>query len=102
MVVCSLVNNKFEIGELYCMHTILTKEIRMDCKRLFFCVLLFLLVIQTAHTDVITKVFQNGKEGYNGCEDTHILVRKGITGDTADYTDWHENFSKEVQLNIAN
>ncbi len=67
----------------------------MDCKRMFFCVLFSLLVVQTAHTDVIIKVFQNGKEGYNGCEDTHILV-----GDTADLskTQVKQNLNKVPEV----
>ncbi len=54
------------------------------------------------YAEEVTKVFQNGFEGYAGCEDTHIEVIKGFTGDTSNYQKWHDNFSEEKILNIAN
>lgn len=33
--------------------------------------MLFLLVVQSIFAETITKVLQNGKEGYEGCKDSY-------------------------------
>ncbi len=74
----------------------------MNSKKVFPGLLLLFLAIQICHADIKTKVLQNGRDGYSGCEDTYIRVKKGFTGDTADYSLWHDNFSSEPVLTLAN
>ena len=74
----------------------------MDNKRIFICLVLFFLMAHTTNADIKTIVLQNGNNEYSGCEDTHIIIIKGFSGDTADYTMWHDNFNKNEVLNIAN
>jgi len=74
----------------------------MNSKQVFPGLLLLFLAIRICHADIISKVLQNGHSGYEGCEDTYIIVKKGFTGDTADYLLWHDNFSTDSMLTIAN
>jgi hypothetical protein len=74
----------------------------MNFRDLFLKVFLLLCVAQFAHADIVTKILQNGLDGYSGCEDTYIRVQKGISGDTADYLYWHDNFSSDPIVILAN
>lgn len=63
-------------------------------------VLLFLVfaAAQITYGDVVTKVLQNGLDGYSGCEDSYIRIR----GIEPDISDTMTNFNGEDKLVISN
>ena len=62
---------------------------------------LTLSFIHSLNADEVTKVLQNGKDGYSGCTDTHIKIKKGETGNPDEYQFLNDNYKSQEQMEIA-